>query len=309
MLKKAHSLITDPRLPYIFPFVFIKRGLFDLKKTDAKPPKKLFVALTFDIESHPVSGAYDSVVLFLRKVRKSLKKKKSTFFTQGNMVEACTKELKILQRNNEVGLHGYAHEIWGDEEWWIGEKPIKTEEKKRLLEVSLDEFKKNKIRRPRSFRAPYMIINNETLEILKEFGFETDSSFPSYKGVYPLPRLLDKIIEIPVTANTLPKIRLWPLPHSRYEILTTQYLVNMTDGALIKFLQNVIAFQAQRGVLPHLVFLMHPWEFVKVEKEGFLYCSEKNYSLLERICEMLEKNYKVNYVTMGSLGRAIKKRG
>jgi len=304
MLKRASSLLFEKRFPHFLPYFLIRK--YSMKKRIKKiSPKKLTVALTFDIERDSITDDQASKI-FLRKIKNFLEKNKvvSTFFIQANLIQHVIDEIKKLGKN-EIGLHGFSHELWGDEKWWLKKHALGLVEKEKLLDLSLEEFNKYKLKRPTSFRAPYMIINRETIELLADFNFKIDSSLPSYEGISPIPlRFFDKITSIPVSVDPEPNISFrFILPYCTYRIFTMGSLVNFNKNKFLNFVNKIISFQIWSDCKPHLVFLAHPWEFVK--NKNLDYCSPKNYELLKDVCLTLEKNYKVEYVTMKELGKKL----
>ena len=159
------------------------------------------------------------------------------------------------------------------------------------------------MKRPTSFRAPYLVIDKATIWLLEKFGFIVDSSFPAYKGTPPIPQRINSIIEIPVSCVPTPHLifKLF-VPLFRYRMFTMEEICNYDP---LKIVRCVVAFQLENNVTPHVVFLAHPWEF----KNNGSYCSEKNYIRIRNMLNELEKNYNVKYVTMNKLAMVLMEDG
>lgn len=303
MLGRIHNLLSDKRLVHHLPYTILKKFLVT-KRIKKSVPKELMVALTFDVETDPLSENREMVLNFLSRIEK-VAEKNSTFFVQGNLINELAHRLLELQKKNEIDLHGFAHELWGSEKWWINKNALSLKEKTRLLNLALNYFRKNGLNRPIAFRAPYMIINMETLRLLKKFNFIVDSSAPAYEGAFPLARSLNGLKSIPVTANPVPKFSMKKIiPYCYYEIFTAETVLSFNKSELLDFVDVVASFQKMHHCRSHLVFLAHPWEFVKFGG-GRNRSSVKNYKLLKNVCSSLEKNYEVDYVTMKELSRKL----
>lgn len=267
-MNRLADFLTDKRfLPYFFPNL-VKSFLLkkDVKKVDIK---EVLVSYTFDIEYHAESGGFYSIDQFFmnKKVVKN-----STFFIQGNLVEKYQKELK--KSKVEIGLHGFAHELWGPRRWWNSNPFVNVHEREILLKKSLQNFKNCKIKKPVSFRAPYLITDNHTYSLIQKYGFKIDSSLPSFLGTYPVPQKINKILSIPISSNPIPKFSFRNgILFTHYDILTMETMKSFSKEDFTDFINTVFYFQSLLSIKPNLVFLSHPWEFIKVQKPGFEYCS------------------------------------
>jgi len=306
MFQKISSLIFDKRFPYFLLYKYlesqkIKKSLIDHKI------KNLKISLTFDVERLPENGLQNPINFFT-KISRLLNQKRAyaTFFVEGSLTDMFPESLRLIKKN-EIGLHGFQHELWGNEKWWVNKKPLKYKEKRELLKKSIDIFETNGFKRPKSFRAPYMIINNETKKILTDFDFEIDSSDPSYLGIKPIPIFQNNLIEIPVTANPMFKTsKRFFIPFAYYEIFNMEILKRISQNDFIDFINNVVNFQVSSGIEPHLVFLAHSWEFSHMKTRKFNYSSEKNYEILLSSLELLEKKYKIKYLSLEQLSKELK---
>lgn len=298
-MKKFASVLTDKRLAHYTPFNFLRRMRM---KREIKPVdvKEILVSVTFDVEYRKDKGNFFPVDEFFNKKIG----KKSTLFVQGNLVKKYSSEIK--KTRGEIGLHGYAHELWGPEKWWRPDPFVNFEERERLLQMCINSFKECKIKKPISFRAPYLISDDKTFNLLKKYGFLIDSSLPSYLGIYPIPKKIDGIISIPVSVNPLPKFSIKNLmPYTYYDVLTMETMCRFSNEEFIEFVNTVFFFQKKFSIKPNLVFLSHPWEFVKQKKNGYEYCSTANFDIIDKLCSILNENYKIKYLTMSELGKIL----
>ncbi|MFC2122479.1 DUF2334 domain-containing protein [Bacteroidota bacterium] len=312
------DFVLDPRMPQSVLFTRLKgvRG--------AKPAiipfsddSTVMVALTFDIEydfgSSATEAAYASAAPFLERLPAWGKELEAvlTLFVQGDMVEKLAGYLHNLQDEHEIGLHGYAHELWGKEKWFLPHRAVPKHKRRDLLELSLKCFSDNDLTTPSSFRAPDLVADKDTLQLLEESGFAVDSSAPSYYGVPPLPtRPLgqgSRLLSIPITVNPAPRYETrYGIPFAAYEILNMARLVAGDDAHFLDYVRQVLSFQAGAGVKPHLVFLAHPWEFMEWPgNRRPAYCSGNNYQLLKQKLSLLEERYSLKYVGVKELSREV----
>ena len=300
MINKIRSFLFDKRLPHFFPYTLLYKLL---TKVEIVEPEKILLSLTFDIEYHQ-SIEKNYLKNFFQNFKNFLKKTRSTLFVCGETIEEVARELKKLQKNCELGLHGYKHELWGDEKWWLNKKPIDKKTKIKLIKLSFEEFKRNKLKKPISFRAPYMISNKETLEILNSFGFKVDSSNCTYLSKDTLPSKYKKMIRIPVSVNPIPTFKKrFLIPFSFYKIFNMENFYAFEKNDILEFVKIVTSFQQANDIRPHLVFLAHPWEFVRVKNLG--YCSPKNYSILEKMINILKENYRIKFLKIVELSKEV----
>jgi peptidoglycan/xylan/chitin deacetylase (PgdA/CDA1 family) len=135
---------------------------------------------------------------------------KATFFAESATLREADAS---LLSGYEVGIHGVDHEDFTE---------IKGVEKKRaIIRESFDTVKDAVGKAPRCFRAPYMNIDRETMDILPEFGFCIDSSLYTELSSTMMPELMDNgIWEMPIPRgldSNGKKIAayLWPMHESR----------------------------------------------------------------------------------------------
>lgn len=107
------------------------------------------------------------------------------------------KQFKLLKRHYfEHGVHGYDHEDLSGED--TGVKFSKNEETE-LLKNAKKEVEDLLSTEIYGFRAPYMKLSSNTIEILSKLGFKHDSSIykSSERGIIPY-RIDENITEFPV---------------------------------------------------------------------------------------------------------------
>jgi len=312
------DFILDPRMPQYVLFTRLKRARrakpIDVPVSSDSP---VLVALTFDVEydfgSSATEGTYSAAAPFLERLPAWSKELEAvlTLFVQGNLVDKLAGCLHNLRDEHEIGLHGYAHELWGKEKWFLPHRAVPRHKRRDLLEQSLKCFSDNDLTPPSSFRAPDLVADKDTLQLLEESGFMVDSSAPSYYGIPPLPtRPLgekSRLLSIPITVNPAPRYETrYGIPFTAYEILNMVRLAAGDDAHFLDYVRQVLSFQAGAGVRPHLVFLAHPWEFMEWPNKGRLdYCSGGNYELLRSKLSLLAERYPLKYMGMKELSREV----
>jgi peptidoglycan/xylan/chitin deacetylase (PgdA/CDA1 family) len=180
----------------------------------------------------------------------------ATFYFTGELAEIVPEAIDLVNDHaHEIGCHGYSHETdRAFDTISYQEQLSDISRAKALLESIAGNVK--------SFRAPALRINNDTIQVLKETGFSTDSStcpqrfdgpftFGSTKKLKWLvarrkPYYLDpddSLLEIPISAFIFPYIG------------TTMRI----SPALTRLLGKWLYFEARHTQKP-VVFLFHPNE-------------------------------------------------
>lgn len=303
---KTLQVLLDKRQPFFIPYYLLNTIILKKKISKISKPKKIVVSLTFDIENNwgnEEQNSHDENIQFIEKIQ-NLIKSNGTYFITGNLVFNLSKSLNQLAKRNEIGLHGYRHELWKPA-YFVDKKAIKDDEKKELLENSLSEFEKSGLDRPFSFRAPYLWCKNADLKLLEEMGFKLDSSDRSQNGMFKI-RKKGKILKIPVTANPFPYFKQkGGLIFAKFRLFNLKILNELQDTEFCEYIDQILRMQIFQKSIPHLVFLAHPWEFYgrgELEKdENFNHRGEKNYKVLKTKLGLLEKKYDVKYVTISQL--------
>ncbi len=279
--------ITDTR----FPWWFCQWKENAACPLDQSITRKIKVALTFDVEQDSGSlgdGRVEKMLRFLKTISQTLGSKKATLFIQSNLIEEYPEYFKQLNNNYEFGLHCWHHdELWGDAVWFVKDRPLAKKEKIQVLEKSIKIFQKHKLKTPRSFRSPNMVINQESLDVLQEYEFTVDSSFSSFKS-WSLPYKTKHITEIPVSSLPVPKVSFrFGLPYADYEVVNMGNLARLRQEVWQQNIRKVIQFQTT----PLLVFLAHSWDF--------------DQRLFQQMIHYLESQWDVCYVTMQEMAKDI----
>lgn len=279
--------------------------------------EKLLFSVTVDVEpdfgipgpagqfSHLVRGTANLIGLFGQIGIKT------TFFVTKIISDRFPEEVRKIGLSQEVGVHGYEHECWGRPKWWLGGvRVLKLEEKRNLLARSVESLEDLVSRAPRSFRAPYLVADSETLKLLDEFGFEVDSSAPTYLGVPPEPYHPDglSLVEIPVSADPRPRPEIFPIPHFRFDSLNMKLLAQRGVDWCVNFVKDIISYQLGRDINPHIVMLTHQWEFAgaqEVPDKSFEYAMGDNLALLRDFLSAVRNEFKVKFVTMEELAKVV----
>ncbi len=224
------------------------------------------------------------------------KKLHSTFYFEARTANIFLQEISessnmLDQPFFEFGVHGYDHEDLTGEDTEFG---FSREDETAIIKKAKDELEKLFSRDISGFRAPYMKLTSNTLEILSTLGFIHDSSI--YKesdcGINPY-KTKEGIMEFPVikTPKESPMrgmyTYLWPLFENKRSLEDTVdnylHLVNNTtdDNSFISI-------------------NLHSWHFAyNIEKNQFLSEVEitKNIRAFETLISTLEKQEEVMFST------------
>ncbi len=312
---KFADLLTDPRNPIRMPYYLAKGERETGSELDSDTGVK--VSFTIDVEHDfgipSTLGRMSTVEEGTRTLMNLFDDEEieATFFVSNPVLEGFPEVVEEVSGSHEVGVHGYEHEVWSGPKWWLGDDRILTpEEKENLLGEMVEAVEETTGERPRSFRAPYMAADEETLKILDEKGFEVDSSAPSQLGVFPKPCFHSdlSLVEIPISADPNPKLKFSPFPHARFDWLNTKLMSSLGGEKSLDFMGKILRLQAGKGVTPHLVLLLHQWEFLNPPKgveERFEYAGEENVELLSEVANGLEERYSIEYLSMRRLREKI----
>jgi peptidoglycan/xylan/chitin deacetylase (PgdA/CDA1 family) len=188
-----------------------------------------------------------------------------TFYATGKIVELKPEIVDLIKdAGHEMGCHSYEH---------TNEKALDNlTYEQQLSEIGkAKEVIENAAGRVVSFRAPALRINSDTLRVLEELGFETDSSIASQRFDGPMsfgskskinwitaPRKSyhpsrenpyrkgdSRILEVPVSAFVCPYIG------------TTM----RASRTITKFLQKILFYESKKTGKP-VVFIVHPNEAI-----------------------------------------------
>jgi peptidoglycan/xylan/chitin deacetylase (PgdA/CDA1 family) len=247
---------------------------------------KPIVVFGFDMETDIGSWTpfYDGLVKGTPRILPVLDKHDitATFFFVGDAARRYPKIVRMVDRaGHEVGCHTLYHETIGDELFAIpGIKPMLPEECFHRIEVAADMVNKVLGKKTRSFRAPRLWGSTAMLNALEDLGFIADASYPLYyykKRLVPYhPSRKDwtkegsmKILEIPNFADMTIKSK------DEYGRDRDQWPLFRTKGAaaLMKHIDNMLAFYERKKLPPVLCFYMHPWEFYEMPR-GIIHFGE-----------------------------------
>lgn len=307
LFKRTVNFLLDRRQIFFWP-LHLHKLRRNIHFVNYVMPKKIFFGLTIDFEQDFGSkgnGQKKAIPYFKAHFDEICKKRPCTLFVQGDLIKENATYLKMLQDNgHELGLHGYRHELWGEEKWFLKDAFVQIRERERLLKSALDDFKQHGLKRPISFRAPNLIIDVATYDLLEKYDFRFDSSAGSFYGDAVVPSTHGKIFILPVTRHIKPQIR-WqgPLPFFRYHALNFYSLCTLNDMELVDLIKTVLVFQQVNHILPHLIFFAHPWEFDPVLKATV---ARDPISILKSKLSLIESHFSLNYLPIKDLGEKIK---
>ena len=274
-LGRARDWLSEPRLPHHLPFWLWRLARYPAASA-ASADRPVRLALTFDIE-HDLGtfgrpDEWGACPPFLRWLSDAFGERgwRTSLYVQGSLVEPLADLLQPFRDGHEIGLHGYFHELWGRRLWFSPQPGTPLSERTRLLERGVAAFPRAGLVRPRSFRAPNLVCDDETLGLLERHGFTVDSSASSFRGALPLPERWGRLRRVPVSAGPRPRIRRrYGLPTwAQFELLNLQTLLQSPEEQLLRLVDEILAVQDRAGVPRHLVAFGHPWEFSNLPSAG-----------------------------------------
>ncbi len=248
--------------------------------------------LSIDVEAREGDGSFEGVEK-LSNILNIFKKHKvnATLFVTGEILQKYPGLVKKWSRDYEIACHNYSHETLDNLEIVEREKQIKNFN---ML------YKKILARKPKGFRAPRNIIDNEQFPILEAYDFLYDSSvfsrypwpaqkYDGYKGRAPVkpyyPNKKDykkkgslKILEIPESS-----IHYHGLP-----LLNVPLVATWLRKWGFKVFKLIFSFARPKFIS----FNMHSWDGVK-----FFGKSSKNSGerYIQQLDEMLKHLKKIGY--------------
>jgi hypothetical protein len=270
--SRTKDWLSDPRLFHHMPYWIIQAARINSIIYDNLCTGKVTVSctLSFDIETDDDAGFngqnIESSKIFLPWINTICNDHhwRSTFFIQGDLVETLASELYNIETHHELGLHGYHHELWGKPIWYgalQNTTPLHTREQ--LLEKGYRAFEKNGLKSPISFRAPWMIVDSDTLDMLDKYKFLIDSSVFSARIGNPVSFWSNNLLRIPVSVSPIPRfLRHFKIPiFSPYKALNLNTFLLEPLESLVRIIREIITYQKLKGSMQHIVLLAHPWEF------------------------------------------------
>lgn len=303
--SRALDLVLDPRLPHGAPAGLLRWLTYTAPSAPLRLDEPLHVCLTFDIEhDFRDPDSHGSAYRFMQCYPEWAQRHglRSTLYVQGSLAPMLAATLRQAAPANEIGLHGLYHEVWGRSRWWqyrLGLAAIASDEKRRRIQQAIDLFADAGLPRPRSFRAPYLNIDADTLRQLRQAGFSSDSSPATYLGAPPVPRYRRGIWQIPLSADPRPRWANGLIAAYRDGSLGS--LAGLSEAAIGALVDLALAIQQRRptGFPPHIVILAHPWEFEQTA--GVAHASLVNWALLKRIITTLSARYELTFSTITEL--------
>jgi len=309
MMQRLIDWLAEPRAPHhVLTWYRRSRRYQDLPRPgSSRAPVSL--VLSFDVEQDP-EPPFDHhrcetcppFLEWLDVVAGQLGWR-TTLFVQGSIVDRLGPSLRRLRSSHELGLHGYFHELWGRRLWFAPYAAAPPRWLRRaLLEEGIRAFERNGLPRPRAFRAPNLVCDDTTLDLLVDAGFEIDSSVAAYRGAEPVVARRGRLTRVPVSASPRPVFHRWrgtPIPSwAPYRTLNLQLFLTPSVDTLVETIDEILAVQGQAGSPRHLVVLAHPWEFADVPLAG---CTRGNYNrLIERV-RMLGDRLPLEVVPLGKV--------
>ena len=115
-----------------------------------------------------------------------------------------------------------------------------------------------------------------------------------------------EILRIPVTVNPFPHFKKkGGLIFSKFRLFNLKILNELNTAELYEYINQILRMQIYQKLIPHLVFIAHPWEFYgrgHLEKDdNFNHRGTKNYKVLKTKLELLEKRFNIKYLTVSQL--------
>lgn len=272
---KLFDLLRDSRLPHAIPFQWLRAQVRKRKIQATSKTKRPHVKFSFTIDveqdygsswhRHHPQRSFGNLNEFYETFSRWTQEEdiKATLFVQGDSIQSHAQILKTFQdQGHEIALHGYHHELWGKPKWFSQEKVLPLCQQEETLLKALKEFKKAGLHPPVSFRAPNLVIRSGTYRALQNVGIRYDSSPSVFTGIPPLPQMKHGVKILPLTINPLPRFQWrYGLPFSSFWVFNMTNLWKSPLSEIQESLENAVQFQQANHVPPHLIFLIHSWEF------------------------------------------------
>jgi peptidoglycan/xylan/chitin deacetylase (PgdA/CDA1 family) len=268
----ALDFVTDPRRPHQLPWTLyrLRRQRWGERADRDDRVIRPAVLVTFDVERDAdqpfVSSISRTAAPFMEAYLAAVAARPypTTFYVQGGMVEDLRETLLQAAARHEIGLHGFDHELWGAGNWIVRRVPPTPGERRRLLERGFAAFERAGLPAPRSFRAPNFTADRHTYRLLRAFGFATDSSVPTQRGLYREPHPAG-ITVVPVSVAPTPLV--YRNPALRLPTSLSFYQLNYANTVAAPFetfqarVAELFGWQHAHGLPLELVMYAHNWEF------------------------------------------------
>lgn len=221
---------------------------------------------------------------------------RATFFVEGFLCKLFPHlVVKIGEAGHEIGCHGYVHASYGGI-WFplqhviprnlpVSERRVHIRRASKLIEETVGD-------RPRSFRAPFLALDEKTIKILSDEGFLSDSSLynlaygklslPYHPNIFDLTLEGDEAIyEVPITVSPLTK-RKWLIFQTHVPLLD----LDISKIRKTAFLLQMIS--SSHGLPTIIVPLMHLSEYF-IYEEGQVRMIQENIMRLIQFLEYVER--------------------
>lgn len=244
------------------------------------------VVFGFDMETDVGSWTpyYEGLVHGTPKLMNLLAGKgvKSTCFFVGQAAKDHPQVVRDVQgAGHEIGCHSLYHETVGKSIFPIpGVRDLLEHEIEPRLKLATQWVADVAGEQPVSFRCPRLFGSTAVCNALENLGYLSDASFPMYHYGEPIvpyhPSRSDwtktgdsRLIEIPNFADLSVESK------DPYRRDRDQWPLFRTHGAsaLMKHVDNFLAYCGQRQQPPVLCFYFHPWEFWPMP-EGLIHYGE-----------------------------------
>ncbi|MEO1204156.1 MAG: polysaccharide deacetylase [Pseudomonadota bacterium] len=165
---------------------------------------------------------------------------------------------RIVDAGHEIGVHGWMHE---------NNSLLDHDTERELIEKSIDVLTQNAGSRPVGFRSANWDLSEHTIEIVRDLGFEYDSSLMADEECYEL--LLDGeptgVVEVPVEwlrddavyllFNRQPATRPWMSPDDVFGIFKREFDRAREEGGLFQLVMHpfVIGYRSRIWILEELI--------------------------------------------------------
>lgn len=304
--EKFMSLLSDPRMPWRIPEILALKKMANSEYHGRLPLK---FALTVDVEqaygSADLPHEEDHIPVFIDRFAEMCESLEisSTFFVQADLLEPFANKFHELQASgHEIGIHGLHHELWGKRKWFLKDAWNSLPKRKKSLRIIKELISFLGLKDVIAFRAPNMVIDSSSLNLIKEAGFEIDSSAASMLGAKPLPSLKNGLCRVPVSRDPMPHIQ-WRfgLPFGNYKVMNLKNFLDMSDEELLVTVNRLREYHRLNNFHPHLVFLCHSWEFQT--RDHLDYAKGENFSLFARKIAFLKDHMDLEFMTITDLCR------
>ena len=286
----------------------IQNKLLDSSNSDA-----IYVVPTCDVEMDPPWFSHNWSVRTNLGLTEGLPKylgvieelgSGCTLYVEACIIDGFSDYLSQIKRH-EIGSHGYNHEAYSTRvvAKTATAQQTNLSQRRQYISLSLEILQKFTGQKPRTFRAPMLHIDAESLRLLEEQGIETDSSICNhfegkYHPYHPVSKYADrghmKILEIPVTVDPDPKLfsigakspfNLFFHPERRIQDVTRSL-------ALLK------ALCGRMGVPTVICVISHVWEFsdTLATNRGFS-------STFSTAMDEIASNFEVKYCDMTTISK------